>query len=93
MEDITEIGLTQETWKDHHRILREIPRVSEWTKIMDFLEEKADSDLALDLVLKDYLRMIYQQANNHRDINTWENKEEFLDVLPEMLKYALGAMR
>ena len=93
MEDITEIGLTQDTWKDHHRILREIPRVSEWTKIMDFLEEKADSDLALDLVLKDYLRMIYQQANDYRNINTWENREEFLDVLPEMLKYALGGMR
>ena len=93
MEDITEIGLTQETWQDHHRILREIPRVSEWTKIMDFLEEKADSDLALDLVLKDYLRMIYQGANNHREINKWDNREEFLDVLPEMLKYALGAMK
>ena len=93
MEDITEIGLTQETWQDHHRVLREVPRISEWRKIMDFLEEKADSDLALDRVLEDYLRMIYQQANNHREINTWENKEEFLNELPEMLKYALGAMR
>ncbi len=93
MEEITEIGLTQETWKDHKAILREIPRVSEWTKMMDFLEEKADSDLALDLVLKDYLRMIYQQANNYRDINTWENREEFLEELPEMLKDALGAMK
>ena len=42
------------------------------------IEERADSDLALDRVLEDYLRMIYQQANNHREINTWENKEEFL---------------
>ena len=93
MEEITDIGLTQETWEDHQRILREIPRVSEWRKIMDFLEEKADSDLALDRVLEDYLRMIYQQANNHRDINTWENKEEFLNELPQMLKDALGAMK
>ena len=93
MEEITEIGLTQDTWRDHQRILREIPRISEWRKIMDFLEEKADSDLALDRVLEDYLRMIYQSANNYRDINTWENKEEFLNELPEMLKYALGAMR
>ena len=93
MEEITEIGLTQETWREHQAILRDVPRVSEWTKIMDFLEQRADSDLALDLVLKDYLRMIYQSANNHREINKWDDRDEFLEELPSMLKYALGAMR
>ena len=93
MEEITEIGLTQETWREHQAILRDVPRVSEWTKIMDFLEERADSDLALDLVLKDYLRMIYQSANNHREINKWDDRDEFLNELPSMLKHALGAMR
>ena len=62
---------------------------------MDFLEERADSDLALDRVLEDYLRMIYQSANKHREINKWDDKEkqEFLYDLPDMLKNALGAMR
>jgi hypothetical protein len=92
MEEITEIGLTQENWEDHKAILREIPSVSEWTKMMDFLEDRADSDLELDLVLKDYLRMIYQEANDWRKINQWQDPEDFLSELPEMLKKALGAM-
>lgn len=93
MEQITEVGLTQNNWKEHRAVLRDIPQVSEWTKIMDFLEEKADSDLALDAVLKDYLRMIYQQANDYRSINEWDNSQEFLRELPDMLKNTLGAMR
>jgi hypothetical protein len=93
MEEITEIGLTQGNWKEHQSILQDVPKVSEWTAMMDFLEDKADSDLALDLVLKDYLRMIYQSANNYREINKWENNEEFLRELPDMLRRTLGAMK
>jgi hypothetical protein len=92
MEEITEIGLTQTNWKEHKSVLQDVPKVSEWKSMMDFLEDKADSDLALDLVLKDYLRMIYQSANNYREINKWENNEEFLRELPDMLRKAVGAM-
>lgn len=93
MEEITEIGLTQTNWKEHKSVLQDVPKVSEWKSMMDFLEDKADSDLALDLVLKDYLRMIYQSANNYREINKWENNEEFLRELPDMLRRTVGAMR
>jgi len=93
MEEITEIGLTQGNWKEHQSILQDVPKVSEWKSMMDFLEDKADSDLALDLVLQDYLRMVYQSANNYREINKWEDNGEFLRELPDMLGRAVGAMR
>ena len=93
MEEITEIGLTQGNWKEHRSVLQDVPKVSEWKSMMDFLEDKADSDLALDLVLKDYLRMIYQSVNNNREINKWEDKKEFFRELPDMLGRAVGAMR
>lgn len=92
MEEITEIGVTQENWKQHQSILRDVPQISEWKSMMDFLEGKADSDLTLDLVVKDYLLMVYQTANS-RETNKWENKKEFFRELPSILKYTIGAMR
>ena len=40
MEDITDIGLTQGNWKEHRSVLQEVPTVSEWKSMMDFLETK-----------------------------------------------------
>jgi hypothetical protein len=92
LEEITEIGITEDNWQEHKLILREVPKISMMKDMMDFLEERADSDLALDTVLQDYLRMIYQEANNYRKINQWQDPEDFLSELPKMLQKAIGAV-
>jgi len=92
LEEITDIGITEDNWQEHKLILREVPKLSTMEQMMDFLEDRADSDLALDAILQDYLRMIYQGANNYREINQWEDPKDFLSELPKMLEKALGAM-
>ena len=96
MEDVTDIGINEHNWKEHFAIVDDIGRnfgPGELTKIMDFLEEKAESDLALDTVVKDYLRSFYQGCNNYREINQWEDNTEFMQKLPNALRDCLNAMR
>ena len=96
MEEVTEIGLNEQNWKEHFAIVDDIARnfgPKEFTKIMDFLEEEAESDLALDLVMKDYLRSFYQECNNYREINKWEDNTEFMQKLPTALKACIHAMQ
>jgi len=96
IEEVTEIGLNEQNWKEHFAIIDDIARnfgPKEFTKIMDFLEEKVESDLALDLVMKDYLRSFYQECNNYREINKWEDNTEFMQKLPYALKACMHAMQ
>lgn len=96
IEEVTEIGVNEQNWKEHFAIIDDIARnfgPKELTKIMDFLEEKADSDLAIDLVMRDYLRSFYQGCNNYREINEWEDNTEFMQKLPNALKGCMQAMQ
>lgn len=96
MEEVTEIGLNEQNWKEHFAIVEDIGRnfgPGELTKIMDFLVEKIDSELALDRAMKDYLRSFYQGCNNYREINRWEDTKEFMQKLPDALRACLNAMK
>ena len=96
MEEVTEMGLNEHNWKEHFAIVEDIGRNfgrGEFKQVMDFLEEKVDSDLVLDRVMKDYLISFYKGCKNYRAINQWKDNTEFMRKLPDALKACMNAMQ
>lgn len=93
-EEVAEMGVNEINWRAHRAILVQLASIhnNRWTKMMDFLEAEADSDLAIDRAVEEYLGSFYQSVNDYRTINKWKDKSNFLEKLPDMLKYCIQAM-
>ena len=93
-EDIAQIGINEQNWKEHRAILVQLRdiRNNGWSKMMTFLQEEVDSELELDKAIKSYLHSVYESANDYKTINKWQDNSKFLRELPDMLRHTIQTL-